>query len=99
MLDLLERCRDVESGIAYLTQITHLGGGSITRIDADSRIAICESTHHMARINREPKGWSVRTNHFTDLALSQAWARGPGVGHTPPEPRNGNGNTESGLVN
>ncbi len=74
MLDLLERCRDVESGVAYLNSVTHLGGGNITLIDADGQIAVCESTHREVRIRHEPKGWSVSTNHFIDPVLGQSWA-------------------------
>lgn len=73
MQTLLERCEDVATGVEYLESVTHMGGGTITLVDAKGDAAVCESSHCKPHIRRAPQGWAVTTNHFVAPDLADDW--------------------------
>jgi predicted choloylglycine hydrolase len=78
MQGLLEVCRDVDEGIAYLKSVDHMGSTNLTLVDADGHIAVCESAHSGPQVRRTVTGFDVSTNHFIDGDLSRSWAGSPG---------------------
>lgn len=74
MQALLERCADVDAGVAFLEDVTHMGGGTLALVDAGGDVAVCESTHRGPRIRRPPKRWAVSTNHFVASELAADWS-------------------------
>lgn len=70
MTHLLRHCDSVASALEQITVLPHAGGGSLVLGDASGAVASVELGHR-AQLRDTPQAqWTVRTNHFTDDALS-----------------------------
>jgi len=72
-MDLLEHHSSVSSGIDYLNQVTHMGDGTLTLLDAQGDMVVYECGHTRQGIIRNQVGYVVSTNHFVSEALREHW--------------------------
>lgn len=72
-MELLERHDTVESALAYLNEVRHLGDGTLTLIDRTGAMAVVETGHTAIGVVRPEQGFVVSTNHFTTPALRDRW--------------------------
>jgi isopenicillin-N N-acyltransferase like protein len=87
MMELLEHHSNVNSGLDYLNQVTHMGDGTLVLLDSQGDMAVFESGHTKQGVIRNQGGFVVSANHYVTDALSEHW-----MDYNPPKLR---GNSEA----
>jgi len=70
MTHLLRSCDGVASALEQIRVLPHAGGGCLVLGDASGAVAAVELGHRVQLRDAPNLPWTVRTNHFTDDALS-----------------------------
>jgi isopenicillin-N N-acyltransferase-like protein len=73
MMEILEHHSHVSSALDYLSQVPHLGEGTLTLVDRAGDMAVFEAGHAAQSILFPENDSVVSTNHFRSPQLRECW--------------------------